>query len=227
MHPSWRNDELPIDCRFKVVQQTGALEIETIDTNSLRFPIVPLPPEAIILTKIFRDKILSTYWCDDLYPGRGVASSKFIVLKPIGKNSIGWITNELQKDYLRLQIERITFGSSFFNHINIRDLLELKVRILPKNEIHDYNKSVSDAVRNKTAIGRAYQKVIQGQKAVQPFFLTGATFREKLDQFEENLLKQSILDTNRVYYIEASTSNTEEDLFVVRQVGPTGIKERF
>jgi signal transduction histidine kinase len=227
VRPSWRSDELPVGSRFHVVQRSGVLEIETIETTSLRFPIVPLPPEAIILTRLFRDKLLSTYWREDLYPGKGVASSNLIVLKPIGIDPVGWIINELKKDYLRLQIERITVGSSVFNHINIRNLLDLKVRTLQKYATDQYNKSVVDAVRNKTAIGRAYQKVIQGQKAVKPFFLTGATFREKLDQFEENLLRQSAIDTNRVYYIETSTSNPEEDLFVVRRVGPTEKKADF
>lgn len=222
--PSSRNAHLIDECRFHVVYKTGELEIEEIVSKTFHTPFAILPSEAIIISRMWWDKISSTYWREDLFSGKGVATSNFIVLKPIGTFSIGWVASELQQDYCLKQIERNAVGTSVAYHINIQDLLKVKVRKPAEREIKKSNQYVIDKIRSKTTIGKAYQMVVEGQKAVKPFFLTGATFREKLDQFEENLLKQSAIDSKRVFYIEASTTNPNEDLFVVRHV--SAIKEK-
>ena len=225
--PTWHKGQIIEQSRLQVIHKGGELEIEEIGSKTPPSPLVVLPAEAIIIFRIFSQKLSLTYWRDDLFPGKGVATSNYIVLKPAGPFSIGWLLSELQKDYCVNQIERTVSGTAIAYHLNIKELLKIKIRILSQKEIERFNQVIVNNVRNKTAIGRAYQMVIEGQKAVKPFILTGATFQEKIDQFEENLLKQSAIDSNRIFYIEASTSNPNEDLFVVRQVGVRNKKDNF
>jgi len=225
--PTRHSDKIIEQSRFQVIHKSGELEIEGIGSKTPPSHLVILPREAIILFRIFSQKLSLTYWRDDLFPGKGFATRNYIVLKPAGAFSIGWLLSELQKDYCVNQIERAVTGTAIAYHINIKELQNIKIRILSQEEIKRLNQVAVNNVRNKTAIGRAYQMVIEGQKAVKPFYLTGATFREKIDQFEENLLKQSAIASNRVFYIEASTSNPNEDLFVVRHVGTRNEKDSF
>lgn len=204
--------------RYHVVNQYGELHIEEIGNKSQRNPITVLPPEAIIIAKIVSHRLRSAYWMESYYPGGGLCSSNYMVIKPRGSASIAWIYNELQKEYCQKQIKRAATGA-VIPQINSNDLLRIKIRKLSQHEIGRQNQVIQDRARSQSALGNAFLKIAEGQKAVKPFLLTGASFQERLSQFEENLQKQSIIDTNRLFFIEASTSNHKEDLFIVRHLG--------
>ena len=216
--PTSRNERLIDKCQFQMVNRGGALEIEEIGSKTMHAPIIILPPEAIIISRVFSHKLSATYWLGDIFPGKGAASPNYIILKPVGKYSIGWVFSEIQKDYCGKQIERNAVGATVAYHINIQELLNLKIRVLSQEERNNLNRVAEDQVRNKIAISHACSLVLKGQESVKPFLLTGATFQEKIDQFEEYLLKQDLINPDRLFFVEASTSNHNEDLFIVRRV---------
>jgi signal transduction histidine kinase len=215
--PQLLNKDQQLSYRYRVVRKYGELSFHKNENISFNAPVTILPRESVILSKIMPQKVNSIYWNEEYYPGGGIADFNYIVLESRGVNPIAWLHNELQKEYCQLQIKRSTVGSTM-PQISFHDLLKIKIRLLKKDEIIKQNRVVKNNAQRQSAIGQAYSLVTEGQKAVKPFFLTGATFQERLSQFEENLQKQPTIDTGRIFFVEASTKNPKEDLFIVRYI---------
>jgi signal transduction histidine kinase len=56
------------------------------------------------------------------------------------------------------------------------------------------------------------------QTPIKSAILTEATFEEQLTQFENYLIEQPFVDRERVFFVEASTTDPNADLFVVRSL---------
>lgn len=193
----------------------AGLEIEELGDESPPGPLVPLPAEAIVIASHFGANVPVAHWDETLFPGGGLTQLGMIVLHPRGSESIAWLAFELTSDLVQLQLRRATIGSTL-PRVEVSALLDVRVRIPSAEEKRRLSEIVREKQRNNAAFERAQALLRSARKEVKPFLLTGATFEGRLEQFEDYLLEQRIVDAQSGFFVEASTTDSSSDLFVVR-----------
>lgn len=201
--------------RWLIRLRGGGLEIEEIGDEPVPAPVVPLPPEAIVIASHFAATVPLTHWDETIFPGGGLTQLGMIVLQPRGAESIGWLAFELTSEQVQLQLRRAAIGSNL-SRVEIGSLLDIKVRIPGGEEKRRLSEVVREQHRNNAAFERAQALFRSARKEVKPFLLTAATFEGRLEQFEDYLLEQRIVEAQGGFFVEASTTDKSSDLFVVR-----------
>ncbi|MBF0224723.1 MAG: HAMP domain-containing histidine kinase [Desulfobacterales bacterium] len=204
--------------------QGGFLEYYENNDFALKEPVFFLPTEAIILNRLVTPQLQVCYWDETMFPGKGITSDDLIVLKSQGTESIAWIVSQLRNKMSLLQLQRTILKGILVPLISIDSLLDIKIQKLSKKERERLNLIVRENLRSQLAMERAKSLVIDAQKEVKPFLLTGATFEERLTQFEDYLLEQRLINPEDGFFVEASTIDHSSDMFVVRPIkGSIGI----
>lgn len=194
----------------------GSVNFEKI-SSSTPHALTPLPPEAIVMSRFIRERVQLVYWDQTIYSGRGAAPSELIVLAALNKEPIAWLFKELSGEFFRLQLRRAasTFAGMF--RIDAHALLQLKVRMPSSIEQREHaDQKVKDELRLFYACEYASEHASSARSQVKPFLLTGATFEERLTQFEDYLLEQPFVESDRAFFVEASSTDRASDLFIVR-----------
>jgi signal transduction histidine kinase len=213
--PARSEEKSDLTARWLVRLRRGGLEVEEIGDGPPPGPMVPLPPEAIVIASHFGTTVPLTHWDETLFPGGGLAQLGMIVLRPRGAEPIGWLAYELASDLVQLQLRRVAIGS-VLPRVEVASLLDIRVRVPSPEEKRRLSEVVREKHRNKAAFERAHSLLVSAKKGVKPFLLTAATFEGRLEQFEDYLLEQSIVDAQSGFFVEASTTDHSSDLFVVR-----------
>ncbi|OJH38244.1 ATP-binding protein [Cystobacter ferrugineus] len=213
--PARSDDKADLTGRWLVRLRRGGLEVEELGEEPPPGPLVPLPPEAIVIASHFSASVPLTHWDETLFPGGGLTQLGMIVLRPRGSESIDWLAYELASNLVQLQLRRSVIGSTL-PRIEVSSLLDIQVRVPTAEEKRRLSEVVRERHRNKAAFERAHALLVSAKKGVKPFVLTAATFEERLEQFESYLLEQRIVDAQSGFFVEASTTDHSSDLFVVR-----------
>jgi signal transduction histidine kinase len=171
-----------------------------------------LPSQAILVANAWTGNQRILFWDEELYSGKGVADSSLFVLKSRGHDSIAWIYRALASEASRLQLERAAVGTTF-RSIAAQDLLGVKLELPPEAERITIGRGVLDAERQSAMTLRA-------RKLSKSVVLLGRTYEERLDEFEELLVREFGLSPKDVFFVEPATRSRDSDLFTVRSVAP-------
>jgi signal transduction histidine kinase len=156
------------------------------------------------------------YWEQSIFRVDGVASSAALVFQAKGISPIAWIQEALRTDLCTQQLDRLLIGVEN-PLIEAAWLLDILVERSSQEDLRRRSEQVIADLRRRVAFN-SRRVVVSAELGLQPFLLTAATFKERLDQFETYLCKQ-LPEDRRLFFVEASTTEPDSDLFVVRQVG--------
>lgn len=194
----------------------GSFNFEKI-SSSISRALTPLPTEAIVISRTISEKVQLAYWDQTIYSGRGAAPSELIVLAALNREPLAWLVKELRSEFFRLQLQRVASTTAGVFRIDSHALLQLKVRMPSSAEEREHaGQMVKDGLRLFYACEYASEHASSARSQVKSFLLTGATFEERLTQFEDYLLEQPFVESDKAFFVEASTTDRASDLFIVR-----------
>lgn len=203
-----REDEIAWLARLKL----GAVNIEEVATATDYLPGTALLTRPAVVVGRNVGKGLSTaYWGEDVFQGTGAAAPEVIALTPKSEYDAAWLTAEMQSPFFQLQVRRSTIGS-VVPQLSKEQLISLWVRVPPAEE----QRRLGERVRQRLAIDHAKIAIEAAQSDQPQFVITGATFEERLRQFDDYLLEQAWVDRDAAFFVEASTRDAKSDLFVIR-----------
>lgn len=196
----------------------GSLSFEKISSYTPG-TLIPLPAEAIVISRTFSDRAQVAYWDQTIYPGGGAATSAMIALVALKKEPIAWMVRELRSEFFRLQLRRAASSLEGAFRIDTHALLQLKVRVPSSTDEREYaGQMVKDGLRLFYACEYASEHAASARSQVKPFLLTGSTFEERITQFEDYLLEQAFVEPDKAFFVEASSTDRASDLFIVRSL---------
>lgn len=189
--------------KIKFLPSAAALEIPE--------KLFRLPKEALLVPRTVFGNARVKYWDEELYSSAGAAGSVFLVFEPTSDASIAWLVHELAESYCQLQLAR-HFKGSIFSHITGGEVLSTKVIRKPSED----REKAGWLIRQQTALEKEQLRLeaLKGTTAA-PVVLTGSTFEERREQFEDYLLDADV-GAQPIAFVEASTTNRSSDLFMVR-----------
>ena len=184
-----------------------------------------LPGEAIIIGKWFHERLPVMYWSEAIFGEGCYLLDDVIVLIPKSDLEFAWIAEELEAEYVQLQIRRsVSNRHSVFlpPRINIEMLLNLRIKHISnteeskkksENKSKLFARSLNDKIAHDSALNE-----------VKFTFLTGATFEERLTQFEEYLLQQNFIDHNKAFFIEWTDNDKTVNSYMARPLRGVNVK---
>ena len=207
------NSEPTTDAIWRVSASSGVTRSfpapEPSDSFSSRKTV--LPDRAILVTRTWFDEPKALYWDAEIYRGKGVADSHLFVLESKTGDAIGWLLKALASEHGKLQIERCSIGSTFVS-ISSSDLLDIKIQLPSEQERDRITHVVQDAEQQNVI-------ALRSRSLSKSVVLTGRTHEERLEEFEELLVRDFEISPDDIYFIEPATRNRESDLFAVRRIG--------
>ena len=177
-----------------------------------------LPPEAILIPRFIHSRAIEpVYWSEAVYEGEGVGVPSILCLERKADQAIPWIVEELKKEYCQLQLQRAASGS-VLPTIGPQEVLNLRIRKLSPSE-----QNASSAEVLSDVVIRNNQERIESLKAQKgrSHLLTGSTFEERREQFEEYLLSDQVQEAP-IAFVEPAYSGASSDLFIVNPLLKTG-----
>jgi signal transduction histidine kinase len=198
------------DFAWVAIPQKDKIEIRDLLSSSIDAGLL-LPREAILVAR-GRESGAVALWQEDIWGEKGAASSGVAILESLTAESIAWLAKELREPYCQKQIRRLLRGLSF-GAISMSDLLRVRVRQLPVED----RRNASEAALQELRTLRKEERLdlLKGTSAHASFsVLSGATFEERRQQFEEYLRRQT--NAAPIAFVEAATTNSNSDLFATR-----------
>lgn len=182
-----------------------------IPSQTLQIPGlgITLPDEAVVIGKRLLAGVCCAYWSRKLFDTNGVADSTVRVLIGRHGESVAWLVHELQQEYCIRQLQRAAHGS-ITQRIALDDLLDV---LVPARTVDERDAQGQAVIARCTA---SIQSIVR--EDFERFFLTAATFEDRLSQFEIYVLDKRLVSEGNFFLVEASTSNPDSDLFVVTAV---------
>jgi signal transduction histidine kinase len=215
-------------CRWTLVKRGRALDVrsgrgaDAGETDTLTI----LPREALLVPTWWEPSFAVHYWNAQFWSRRGgvtVGAYGFYCLRPRARDEIGWLTDQLNSDFCRIQLQRLAEGS-LLSRLPSSSLLDVNVAMLEQTEREHLTQRVTaDAQRDFAFYLREAESQELG-RAIPPPLLTGSTFEERLTQFEEYLTDQQLVEPSHAFFVEASTKDRSSDLFVIRPLRGTGVE---
>lgn len=179
---------------------------------------VALPDRSLVISRTRQAGTTfhpALYWDRAIFRGNGVALPAAIVFQAKGLSPIAWIQEALRTDLFIRQLDRLLVGAEQ-PLIEAACLLDILVARSSEDELHRRSEQVIADLRRRVAFS-SRRVVLSAELSLQPIVLTAATFKERLEQFEAYLCKQ-LPEDRGLFFVEASTTERDSDLFVVRQV---------
>jgi signal transduction histidine kinase len=205
-----------VDVKWVAIPRMGSITIREEAVGDLTGATIISRPSVIVGRNITKGLPVA-YYGDDVFQGAAAVAQDLLVLSPKADYDPAWLVAEMQSQFFQLQVMRSTAGSSV-PHVSSEQLLRLWVRVPPEEE----QRRLGERVRQRLAIEHAKSAIEAAQREQPPLVITGATFEERLRQFEEYLLSQPWVDTEAAFFVEASTKDPRSDLFVVRPLAAVG-----
>ena len=190
----------------------GSLENEFGATGTI------LPDKAILVMKTWLRAPLVLYWDTELYHGKGVADSHFLVLESRASQSVAWIQKALESEHGVLQLKRYAIGT-VFSSISASDLLDIKIEVPSAAEQTQINRVVLDAAQQAVTS-------LRSRSLSKATMLVGRTHEDRLHEFEELLVRDAGISPDSLYRVEPRTRNPDSDLFFVQPMARTRSQER-
>ena len=169
---------------------------------------VMLPREAILVSSQWVQEPSIRYWSEDVFRGRGTASSQLWVLKGRTSQSIAWLCDALRRKDSTLQLQRAVAGSTV-PHLTLDALLNVRVKCIAEEQRDAASRFVRDSATSEAR--DLHLKALR-----KPFVLTGQTFEERITQFEQFLETEGLCSREDAFFVEPSTNSKASDLFTVR-----------
>jgi len=201
-----------------VVRNRGDWIVEAASVRRTLRTLIPLPSSCVVMNRIFREGLSAFYWSSEVFGGEGCTTfDSVIVLRARQGLPIAWLQEELQQPYVALQAARRASSISAFRRISGRDLLDARIRIPALEEQEARSAVVASGLR--TLRNQVVHGAPSAARRIRPVTLTAATYEERLAEFESHLLEQGSVRARDGYFVQASTSDRNSDLFLVRTLG--------
>jgi signal transduction histidine kinase len=201
--------EVEEEVDWVVRPRRGELAMEPWAESRSRSGLLRLPPQALLVSRFVTSARPALYWDESLFRGTGATTPEIVVLTSPHGGDIAWLEEELRTRQAVQQMRRQAVGATL-PRISTESLLSLQVS--------------SPTVEQQQAMGRRVRTEAERRRQfpMAPSVvatLTGATFEERLAQFERMILEQGVVDRDSAYFIEAATQDVNSELFVVRSLG--------
>ena len=197
----------------------GAVVVEPVSEASSREKLQEVPSEALIMGSLLSDQMPVFYWDESTYQGKAVTPISNLIIVPLGDVSIAWLAGELTSRESYIQMRRTSIGLTV-PRLVAQVLLELKMPVRSAKEMSELSQRIIQANVRNAAFRRTRQSIQAKRADIRPLLLTGATFEERIKQFEHYLDEQQAISAPRsVFFVEAATNDQQSDLFVVRPIG--------
>ena len=206
------------DAEWLVRSRRGAMVTDPAGEVAGSEKVREVPHGSLVIAPFLYGRPLVTYWDEELFQGKAVAPMSYFILTPAEDVSIAWLAAELATWESVTQLQRATIGS-FMPRLDARILMELSVPVRSATEVSELSHRVIQSNMRDAAFGRTRRMVAAAQTNIRPVVFTGATFEERLRQFERHLLERHISDQRSAFFVEAATKDKAADLFVVRAIG--------
>ena len=201
----------------------GTMIAEPCSQISPNEKVQDVPNGSLVLSLTIGECLPSLYWDEKISSGKGVTSVRNLVLVPASDKPIAWLAAELTSWECLSQVRRATTGS-LTGQIEPEVLLDIRVRRPLDDYLSSPTQNVALAKLGVVSSAQKYGMVEAERSRLRPFVLTGATFEDRMRQFESHLLERRITEKHEVFFVEASTRDRTSDLFVVRPIGETSEK---
>ncbi len=195
------------------------------DVTSEVAPWISLPDECLVLhSMVSRGANVAAFWSSRVVGGAAATTPNHYVLVPEGRGDIAWLEAALSDPLVVAQLDRAVLGR-FLPHITVRDLLEVRVRRLSREEECSASELVRRTLAKRIEVlrlaretrGRFAQHA--GSLPVGVPVLTASTFEERIRQFERLLIEDDIVTAGTGFFCQAAREDHGSDLFVIRGIG--------
>ena len=204
-----------------IVDRKGTMVTELFHGELGGETVQVVPNDSLVISPFFSDRLSVCYWEEEIFRGRAVTSARNIVLVPAGSRPIAWLAAELNSRICSLQLRRITAGTAA-QEIDPEALLDILVPGHSKKTLANLVKKVRRGSFRDAEQARRSLFSADLRSNLQPLILTGATFEERIRQFENYLLEHKIVSVGDAFFVEASSRGKDSGNFVVRPVGRFG-----
>lgn len=175
------------------------IEMMHVDPKEGRYLL--LPDEAIIIGRLSDNVCPTLYWSSELIAGSAYVDSDSIILVPVQKNTYQWVAIELRNEVAQQQLKLASVGPSI-DRLSINSVMNIKVPAPNEEECNEKNEVVRNELLNLVKIAESAEQLDAAKKTVKQVLLTGATFEERITQFEEYLIQQRFFNEKKSFFAE-------------------------